>query len=109
MKRTPLRTRRKKTGELELFTALYHERDGVSELSGRTLYPPGHFLFHHQGSHLLPKGTYPDYRLDPRNIVMLHPIEHTKWEHTRNTDDLGPEWGNIIERYQRTGVAVACV
>lgn len=86
-----------------MFERLYKERGGRSELSGLPLYPPGHTLFHWQGSHLLPKGTYPDYRLDPRNVVMVHPLEHAQWEQVRDRDELlrrEPRWRPIVERYE---------
>lgn len=58
---------------------------GKSQVSGKPLHEPAHPMFHHQGSHLLAKGRYPDYRLDKRNMVMVTPDEHQLWT------DKGPE------------------
>lgn len=100
MKKKP----RKKTGQLELFIQLYHEQATISAVSGAPLLPPGDPRFHEQGSHLLPKGTYPDYVVDPRNVVMVTPDEHRQWHHYGNKDELArfhEGWKPIVERYKQ--------
>lgn len=102
LRRTKFKRVFKPTGELELFTELYFLQSGKSALSGQDLLPPGHPLFHHQGSHLLPKGTYPDFRLDHRNVVMILPTEHDTWERIKNKEVLiaaDPRWKNITDMY----------
>jgi hypothetical protein len=99
--RKPIKTKRKPSGELRLFKALYAEMDGVSEISGLPLLPPDHPKFHYQGSHLLPKGTYPEFRLDPRNVVMCTPEEHQMWHDYGDKDLLvavEPRWALFVER-----------
>lgn len=92
---------RKPTGERALFVDLWAKCGGKSEVSGAKLYPPEHALFVHQGSHLLPKGTYPDYRLDPRNIAMVTPDEHEYWHSTPKGVLLAdPRWAPIVARYK---------
>lgn len=99
-KASTLSTVRKPTGELSLFRELWAACGGKSEVSGLPLHPPGHMLFHHQGSHLLPKGTYPSYRLDRRNIVMITPEEHEHWHRTpRGLLLTDPKWAPIVARY----------
>lgn len=96
-----LNTVRKPTGERPLFIALWAKCGGKSEVSGEPLHPPEHHLFHFQGSHLLPKGTYPDYRLDPRNLVMMTPDEHEHWHRTpRGLLLADPKWAPIVARYK---------
>lgn len=94
----------KATGERALFEELYHKCGGRSEVSGAQLLPPAHALFHAQGSHLLPKGTHPELRLDPQNIVMITTSEHDAWH--KNGDktkltEIDPRWRNVVERYER--------
>lgn len=98
LKRTNLKVKRKATGERALFVKLYHERGGISEVSGRELLPPDHAMFHHQGSHILNKGMYPELRLDPRNIVMITPDEHDLW-HKHGAEGLrySHGWQRIVE------------
>ena len=77
-----LKTTRKKTGEMEIFNAIWEERtqpDGshVSEISGHrldgyynTMFYPNLFM------HILPKGGYPRTRLDKGVIMLGTPQEH---------------------------------
>lgn len=48
----------------------------MSELSGKPLLPKGHNQWHWQFMHILPKGSYPRYKLNIENIVL-----GTVWEH----------------------------
>lgn len=100
--RKTLSTVRKPSGEVEVFKTLWAQNKGRSEVSGKALPPPGHPMFHWTGSHLLAKGRYPDYKLDPRNIVMVTPEEHQLWT------DNGPEglryshgWTEIVRRFDK--------
>ena len=63
-------------GEAELFTSLQMARGNRSEISGKLLLPIGHPQWHWQFLHVLPKGTYKRYKLNPRNIVLALPEEH---------------------------------
>lgn len=93
---------RKKTGERDLFVKLYHKRGGVCEVTGERLLPPEHSMFHCQGSHLLPKGTYPDYRMDERNIAMITIEKHDEWGawSKDRLEKIDPRWKDIVERYR---------
>lgn len=105
MERKPFKAKKRKaTGELALFIILYHERGRVSELSGLPLFPPGHPKFHHQGSHLLPKGTYPELRLRKENLSMVTPEEHATWETVKDKERLvalDQRWIPIVTRYYK--------
>ena len=91
---------RKVTGERELFVGLWAKCGGKSEVSGEKLPDPASPLFHYCGSHLLPKGTYPDYRLDPRNVVMMTPQEHERWHaEPKGLLMVDDRWKPIVERY----------
>ena len=100
LKRTPLKKKRRVTGERALFVRLYEERGGVSEVSGKELLPPDSERFHYQGSHILPKGTYPELRLDPDNIAMITADEHSLW-HKHGAEGLrySHGWQGIVGRY----------
>jgi len=78
IKRTPLKPSRKPTGELAMFLEIYEEYKDkwVSQLSGKPLIRPGEFLFVNQFAHILPKGKYPEQRLNKDNIFLLTASEH---------------------------------
>ena len=64
----------------ELFNHIWETRPHVSELSGKPLLPKGHFQWHWQFLHILPKGSYPHYRLNIENIVLGTVHEHENQE-----------------------------
>jgi len=68
------------SNQKELFAYIWSVRDHVSELSGKPLLPVGHFQHHWQYLHVLPKGTYPHFRLNPENILLALPDEHLHQE-----------------------------
>lgn len=94
------------TGELRLFEELYLEQRGRCAVTGDRLHPPGHPLFHCQGSHLLPKGSYRRARLWRTNVVMILKSMHDIWGNTGNKEDLlvnrhkpFEDWRRVVERY----------
>lgn len=98
--KTYLSATRKPTGERQLFVELWAKCKGKSEVGGEKLLPPEHPQFHFQGSHLLPKGTYPDYRLDERNVVMMTVEEHETWHREPKGWLLSQDkWAPIVRRY----------
>lgn len=64
----------------ELFKFIWETRPHRSELSGRALLPEGHPLWHWQFLHVLSKGAYPAYKLNPENILLGLPDEHRNQE-----------------------------
>lgn len=82
-KRKPLQHRRKPTGEAALFAEILTERLQVSP-EGLTCRccprwigtTPGPSNF----SHVLPKGAYPELRLDKRNIWIVCTVCHEEWD-----------------------------
>lgn len=78
-----LKTKKKPTGELELFKAIWILRPHVSEFSGEPIeqFAPIHFL------HILPKKMYPHFRLVEKFIrlgtedehIMHHAIPRSEW------------------------------
>ena len=63
-----------------MFQAIWEERPHLSEISGRPLHPIGHWQWHWQFAHVLSKGTYGKYRLNPDNIMLMLPEEHESQE-----------------------------
>ena len=66
--------------QTELFEWIWDNRPHVSEVSGKQLFPKGHWQFHWQFCHILPKGSYPSLKLDPENIMLMLPHEHSYQE-----------------------------
>ncbi len=56
-------------------------------VSGLKLLPPEHPEFYKQGSHCLPKGAYPEWRLREENVVMILPSFHDEWPFVKEKDD----------------------
>jgi hypothetical protein len=50
-----------------------HKRCWISDAP---LMPEGHYLFYNQFAHVLPKGKYPLFKLNPENIVVILPEIH---------------------------------
>lgn len=75
-----------------------------SELSGKPLLPKGHFQWHWQFLHVLPKGTYPAYKFDSENILLGLPNEHENQERfevfQNKKDELIPKYYKEI--YNKT-------
>lgn len=103
LKRTALKKKRKATGELAFFLGLYeqHKDSWVSQISGADLVPPDFDddgkltngrVFVSQFSHILPKGTYPELRKEPGNIVFKTVEEHRLWEQEKWTLVDLPHW-----------------
>ena len=64
----------------DLFEQVWQERAHLSEISGKPLFGKGHPLWHWQFGHVLSKGAYPRYKLNPENIMLMLPEEHEKQE-----------------------------
>ena len=77
LKRSAIKYKRKKTGELDLFKEIWSERPHACSCCNS---PLGNELQPIFFSHLLAKSTYPKYRLDKRNIWLKCPTCHTQWE-----------------------------
>ena len=61
----------------QLFEFVWATRDHVSEVSGKPLLPRHDYRWHWQFAHILSKGAYPAFKLDPDNIMLMLPEEHT--------------------------------
>lgn len=91
--------KRKNTGEKELFLQIWEERPHVSEISGKSLgnEPKAIYFFH-----ILGKGAYPAYKLNPDNIILTTEQEHIDW-HSMGKDDLiqkEPKFKKVFEKYE---------
>lgn len=63
--------KRKTTGELELFKKIYEDRNQTCQITGQWI-----SFSVHSFAHILSKGTRPDLRLNPDNIIMCVPEFH---------------------------------
>ena len=64
----------------QMFQQIWNDREHVSEVSGRPLLPQGHPQWHWQFAHVLSKGAFPRYKLNPDNIMLMLPEEHERQE-----------------------------
>ena len=64
----------------QLFAHVWETREHISEVSGKTLLHEGHSMWHWQFAHVLGKGTNTRWKLNPDNIMLMLPEEHTNQE-----------------------------
>lgn len=69
--------------EKEMFLWIWEREEHVSRISGLPLFYPHHPQFHWQFAHILgAKGSvYAKWRLNPNNICLMLPEEHTVFDH----------------------------
>ena len=86
------------SGEMGLFLEIWAKMPHVSFLDGS---PLGNILKPIFFSHVLPKGTYPKWRLVECNIVLLTEQQHKDWHSKAKSDLLAqdPRWGRIFYLY----------
>ena len=69
--------KRKTTGEWALFCKIYAERKGLCQITGLPVrLDPSAF------AHVLSKGAFPSYRLNPENIVLCLPDIHHYYDNS---------------------------
>lgn len=79
-KRTPVKKRKKETGERDIFREIWTERSHISQISGKKLRGEDDPMWHWQFAHLLSKGAYPSLRHDKQNILLMTPEEHQEFD-----------------------------
>lgn len=70
-----------------MFNWIWDSRPHFSEISGKPLLHRGHSMWHFQFLHVLPKGTFPKYKLNPENIMLGTPEEHNHQERHQEFND----------------------
>jgi len=90
-----VKKKEKPTGESVMFETIWNTRPRVSFITGLPLGMEARSFFF---AHVLPKSTYPDYRLLMENVVLLTFDEHQKWDQ-RGRDILrdDPRWSKMFE------------
>jgi len=89
---------RKPTGEINTLDRLIKERGAFSEISGERLVGKDHPRYHWQVFHILGKGEYPDYRLDPENILLTTWQEQEAWTQRKWTLKNNPTWAHVFAK-----------
>lgn len=99
LKKKPLKKKFKSSGEAALFRELWKTRPHISFISFEPL-PKFNIM---QCFHVLPKGSYPGYRLNPENIIFTTVREHELWHSISRTDllKLDPRWQNVFDLYEK--------
>jgi hypothetical protein len=77
IKKTPIKRKRKVTGEFALMQAIWNTRPHRSFVSGERILGE---LKPHYMAHVLSKGAYPAFRLKAENIVILTEREHYAYD-----------------------------
>lgn len=67
----------KVTGEKKVFDKIWSERNHVSRISGIQLEQFVPTFYFNLFAHILCKKDYPGFRLEPANIVLITPEEHS--------------------------------
>jgi hypothetical protein len=86
-------------GEMGVFLKIWSERPHKSEVSGEDL---GNILKPIFFSHLLPKGSYPEYRFNPDNIMLKTAQEHHDWHSCSRIDLVNKDdsWQKVLDMYE---------
>lgn len=75
--------------ELSLGERLWNQRGRMSEISGQ---PLGDHYSHFFAAHVLAKGAYGRFRLNPKNIVLMTPEEHMLFDQRTDKAKQMPEF-----------------
>lgn len=78
----------------EMFGHVWASRPHVSEVSGRRL----HEGRAHNFAHILPKGTYPAFKLNPDNIALMTLSEHTEFDNGVRDNEWQDKFAEILRR-----------
>lgn len=74
-RKSPIKVRKKATGELQVFKEIWNERKHICQCCGASVDGrPANF------SHILSKGAYPALRLEAQNIMLKCERCHHEWE-----------------------------
>ena len=82
----------------ELFEHIWNTREHYSELTGEPLYNKNNSQWHWQFLHVLPKGSYPKYKLNPDNIMLALPEEH---QNQNQYDKFNEKYEELRRQYYR--------
>lgn len=86
---------RKATGEYALFLKIYSERKGLCEVTGEQIpFDIGSM------AHILSKGAYPSYRLNPNNLIMVKKEIHDLYDNS-SKEKLLAKYPKAIIIYER--------
>jgi len=88
-------SKKRPSGEAGMFEVIWNTRPHVSFVSGQQLGTEAKSFFF---AHVLPKSTYPEYRLFMNNIVLLSYSEHMDWDQSgRDKLRSDPRWDKMFE------------
>lgn len=95
-----LSKKRTVTGEGKLFSEIIAERSiggkTYSQVSGELIESPNEFNCHH----LLPKGSYPAFRLNKDNIIIISEDEHFDFHNNTAKIKGDPKWKWVWDKIQ---------
>ena len=82
--------KKKATGQLDLFKEIHKERKPLCQVCGRSLIGFSVIWF----AHIIPKGTYKKFMLRKKNIALMCPVCHYKYDHQTDKARKDPrfEW-----------------
>ena len=98
--RKPIKQSKGQSGQKDMFNQIWQDRPHISQISGLKLHPQGHDLWHWQFAHIISKGAYPSYKLNPDNICLMTAGEHSLWDNARHKCT-GKEWDWLKEKEQQ--------
>lgn len=89
--------------ERQMFEYIAVRRPLVSFIDGSDLkWTKGKSFFFSIFAHVLPKGKFPYYRLNPNNIILLTPQQHQDFDQNKTKSQLLEEnsnWQNVFDLY----------
>lgn len=97
-KKMKARSPKNKGGQAALFKWIWENRDQCCEVCRAAILQPAPWNF----SHLLPKGAYPDFKLDERNVILKCLNHHNDWhKFGPNLLTSVPMWAKVCRKYEQ--------
>lgn len=87
--------KRKSSGQAAVFRSIWDSRPHRCEVCDTPIHEPRAINF----SHILPKGAYPEYKLDPRNIEIWCADCHNKWTDKEDAGVMSLGWLRVLGKY----------
>lgn len=90
--------KRRKISELDFFQSEWKKRGGYCFITGEKLiFHPGVCF------HVLGKGAFPSYRLNPENLIFVNAKYHNEWHVNGQQKCLekDPRWQMVIDLYNK--------
>lgn len=82
----------------QFYLQIWEERDHVSEVSGKALGEEPNYTYF---AHILGKGSYPRFRHNPNNVMLMTFEEHYEFDHNTHKAKNNPMFDKVFEKQRQ--------